>query len=1090
MLTRRFSDGETGQESAAEDHSTAAAAAKQHHNNHDDHSNDNDNNDQDTDLDIDMIPDDPASSAPLRLPPHLIARLYPIPADRPRRRPSAASSSSRRSSISSLHSSRSGHGSAAAGGTRPRDPLVQHLRRASILESRKARLADRAAHVERVRLRAAAAAATAAAGGGPDGHRSTIKQERAAAAQLAREKLLADIAARGEEEVRRAKQKAEAMRERRAAEHARLRLEKQEKFAEVERRRRLYQQQPPGRRARRTSSAERKGGAATTTAMVGVAAAAAAPRRRSAMGQREAVGVVQRAWRHWRARRAMHAFQALDLRLARLGAMSFEAVGALLAEERVLAATGRVLRLCGLLDAAEGVPGERGAVRVFLSSFLILAHPAQVLNHGRTTSTSTSNGAGEVEQEQEHDLLSKAQDLLVAFEQAVAPLATAGLSPAARSTHDGDEDDDAGLLQPPLTQQFHTFSAAFHAWKAHDSTVLVAIMVAQFVELDLIWQTVQDDRAGGVADDYRQGIRHNQILLLARLKRLAGAEPAMDRVRQAVRQARRERRRQQGASSSSSQQQQAMPRAVTEMRTHGEDAPGTAAAAEESPTPLGEVFAAEAALAQEQQQQQQDNDKDAQSPPEQFIQLLTALPDNRTLVHELLIDRAYTIDEASYTAVRRDVMQQVCELMRRDAAAGGSNGSQAASTDWTVAMATAIRARLLQPLSPGSGLHALIRDTLDPAAVRAQCEAGAFSYRALFGFVAGVLPRLCAPVRDAAVQAFADDHDHEDAIARLARLMGVLDLLALDHTNFLLQLAAPQLLRDGPAYERRAFARDVRDGTVSLERTRRFWARSRRALVDEARRRDATTTADETPAAGKIYAHGLVGLVLGGSDGQRLSRAAVPETLDRDRARLGRLAAQGWRLAAAGAVLVGAKTGLKRDVRASWAAEAERLLRLDWATVSAARVLAVVEATRPMPAAARGLLLATIRRVQAGVLAASSETTTTTSPNAAVAVDPDRSSSPGRADADHDDDSPAQGCQITDPVARLLQARLRAHVLARLSASSAGERVRAASTASASLAAAGLPEFVGAVGALVGELERVREVDWASHAEWYGLECD
>ncbi|KAI1963206.1 hypothetical protein LOZ56_006455, partial [Ophidiomyces ophidiicola] len=78
MLTRRFSDGETGQEPAAEDRSTAAGPAKQHHNTHDDHSNANNNNnknDQDTDIDIDMIPDDPASSAPLRLPPHLIARL-------------------------------------------------------------------------------------------------------------------------------------------------------------------------------------------------------------------------------------------------------------------------------------------------------------------------------------------------------------------------------------------------------------------------------------------------------------------------------------------------------------------------------------------------------------------------------------------------------------------------------------------------------------------------------------------------------------------------------------------------------------------------------------------------------------------------------------------------------------------------------------------------------------------------------------------------------------------------------------------------------------------------------------------------------
>ena len=63
--------------------------------------------------------------------------------------------------------------------------------------------------------------------------------------------------------------------------------------------------------------------------------------------------------------------------------------------------------------------------------------------------------------------------------------------------------------------------------------------------------------------------------------------------------------------------------------------------------------------------------------------------------------------------------------------------------------------------------------------------------------------------------------------------------------------------------------------------------------------------------------------------------------------------------------------------------------------------------------------------------------------------------------------------------------RLRVHVLSRLSASSASERVRATTTASQSLAAAGMPEFVSEVGKIVDILNKVREVDWMCHATVY-----
>ena len=151
---------------------------------------------------MDSFPDEEESRyyAP---PPHIAARFYRKSSSRRK----SSTHSSRRSSISSRHSTLSAHGGPQS------NHVAQHLRRASIIESRKARLADRAAHAEQVRLRAAIAKATP---------KAVYREERALAAQAAREKLLAEITARCEEEVKRAKKIAEETKEKKAAEHARL----------------------------------------------------------------------------------------------------------------------------------------------------------------------------------------------------------------------------------------------------------------------------------------------------------------------------------------------------------------------------------------------------------------------------------------------------------------------------------------------------------------------------------------------------------------------------------------------------------------------------------------------------------------------------------------------------------------------------------------------------------------------------------------------------------------------------------------------------------------------------------------------------
>lgn len=945
--------------------------------------------------DVEMSSEEPASS--LSLSPHIAARFYRRSSKV--RRSSAASS--RRSSISSLHSH---HSNASSNGSQSADHIAQHLRRTSILETRKARLADRALHAEKVRLRATLAKAAT---------RNLHNEERALAAQQARERLLADIVAKCEDQVKRAKKKAEDQREKKAAEHARLRLERAEKFAEAEKRRTLYQQSHRRQRTSSLPTAEEKKMARAMT---------------QSLTQDAAARKIQRVWRTHHAKAVMTEFRTLNLSVDRVRELSFEEVGALLSNRGVLDTMTKVLRLCGLQDMEGGAMGERGAVRTFLSSYLIVTHPSEVLS-------------GDGDGEQEEDLIARARELLASFDQVAALLSSGCCSPAVITAD----------LQT-LCESHNVFFSAFHAWKSHDSTVLIEIMLAQFVELELIWQTVKDDTAGGVAEDYRQGIRQNQILLLARLKRLAGSDRAMQMVRESLKRAKKEKKR--------SNSKQAIPRSA-------EVAPSSGDVLTESVTsPISESFNnVDTAVLQEL-------DKQRASPHEQFTKILTALPENRVLVHELLLNKEYKIEEAPYTEPRRQIMEHMCEQMRRDVEAGQG-------TAWTVAMATVIQDRLLRSLRPGNSLYVLISDVLDPKLVETQCEAGTFSYENFFDFMNNILPRLCAPYRDSVVKAFAEDTSG-DAIDRLVRLMSIIDLLSLDHTNFMIQVAAPQLIQEAPGYEQRTFDRGVSDGSISLGKTRRFWRTHRKIIADEMKKRDPENVHGEPrPAASRVYAHGLADLVFSNAS---VSEELVPETLALDHPRLERLHARAFRIVATASILLTAKNLLKRDTRSQWKTEADRILSLDFNEICAERVQSILQSTHPMPSTASGQLAATIRRVLAPVAAASA----VAAPEASVQVSPDTSdpaqSSGGSGTGTANVPS---ATNFSDPVARLILSRLRSHVLSRLSASSASERVRATTTASQSLAGAGMSEFVGEVGQLVEELEKVREVDWQCHGAVY-----
>lgn len=934
-------------------------------------------------------------------PAHLQARLNRNRVKLSRR---SSAASSRRNSLSSAqsHTSSVSHRRGSGPGIQS-NYVAQHLRRASIIESRKARLADRAAHAEQVRLRAALVKAAPRAS-------ISNSEERALAAQLAKEKYLAKVAATCAEEVARAKRIAEEVKERKLAEETRARHEMAERHAEVEKRRAEYQRNLQARRARRADSIEKKLAVVEEDIGVEEEGAIVGGSEMEALISEIASRRIQRAWRLSQRRATVNAYVKLDLNARRTANTDFEGLTALVADASVIASTTNLLTHIGLQQAND----DNAALntRTFLSAYMLVGHPATVLNN--------KNGA------QEQDLVAKANDLVTIFELSLSRLAPWN-------------DFKPGPMQlETLSQSYSAYTSAFAAWRLQDSSVLIEGMVASFVELDAIWQTVKDDAYGEVASDYREGIRDNQVKLLSRIQRLAGRERADVLIKKAIRESRRRRPKK---------------RAVAEVRPRGVES-----GAQSQPSSHAASNAAEPPAAIP--------DDETPHHSGELSRLFTAMPSNRILTHELAIDKEYKLEEDKAKSELRDqVYRSICENMKLGFESG--HGAR-----WTVSAAENLREKLLRMLKPGNSMYTLINETLDLDHINQQCQAGVFSYEGFFNFMANILPKLCAPFRDQEVKVLTDEllgnavSDVSSAGSdeltvmtnKLFNLLRMVDKLSLDYSNFMLMNAAPALIRESAGYEQRLFAKDLASGQISLERTRRFWRNAEAALSAEADRRDpeAVTRPEDRPTARQIYTKGLVDLAVAQG---ALRNEDVPETLALDFARLKKVRASALRVAVIGAIFLTAKNLLKRDVRGQWKAEGARL----WALLAAEdyqtpdrdaphdsatpeqRALAILESAHNMPAATRAQVASAISRFFAQAAAR----------------------------------------RLTDPVLKVLFQRLKGHVHGRVGAVGATERVRAASSASDALAACGLSEFTAQVGAMVESLERVGQVDWASHGGWY-----
>ncbi|KAH0602411.1 uncharacterized protein H6S33_008750 [Morchella sextelata] len=874
-------------------------------------------------------------------------------------------------------------------------------RRQLLLDSRKSLLRQRAQHVEKVR-RARASSHEAV------GARLLALQQALSQAQESRNAILARIAGSCASEVAKAKRLAGETRERREREARALRCGVEERMMEAERRRMEVLRERRGRR-RTTGGGGSVGGAVRVDGGSDVeeeeeGAAAAALQRVRLEGGRvksveevrgEAARCIQRVWRGHVRREIVKRFLGLGLTIESVRDTSFEDISNKFQEEGVQKATARLLKLCGLLGssaAAEGEVDVEVACRTFLSAYLILGHPAEVLSN---------------DGENEKALITKSKDLLIAFESFLS----APTFPPAKH----------------LAETWESFSTAFTSWKARDSEILINTMVAQYAELDLIWQKVKDDTEEHVAADFKEGIRENQLILLVRIRRLAG-EKTRGLIRQAVKEARRTR----------------LPK-----KEKGDTRPRETPSSSESNTVSTAVTAASRVANTPASPITDQASVPIAAPPtadpthDAFSQFSTSgTLSNRQIVHELALNRDFKLTQRQKPPleqlVEREAKRAFWDLMRDDVLHNRN------LTKWLPPMAHSVKSKLLHLLDPAGALHRTIADAIDMDLIAQQCEHGTYDHERFFAFVLGLLPRICSPARDAEVQALLSHNG--DYIDRLQRLFDVLELLQLDHANFLLMMSAQYVIPEAAPYERRLFAADIEAGRTSLTRTTAWLLAAKAAKMAEAAARDTegANHPKSRPAPIQIWNHAYLALIAT-LDTTPLTAETAPETLHLDIDRLNGFRAAFRAIVLGAAITITTKNLLRRDVRSAWKALKERVAALlaenEREGALAEGICAFLTETVATPKSVLGHVAGAVGRIV------------------------------------------ARGGG--DPVVRVVAGRVRGFVGERLGAEGSRERVRLATGGGETLAGFGVAEWIGEVGGLVEGVVGCGGVNRDVYREWY-----
>jgi len=599
----------------------------------------------------------------------------------------------------------------------------------------------------------------------------------------------------------------------------------------------------------------------------------------SRISRTEAAIRIQRIWRKQRLQKAVNEFQSQRISLESVTKHAFEQVVGKFKVPATIRAATRLLIVLGLVNPEIGQKEIDGLVRTFLSAFMILGHTTEVLHsHDQSLEMVPNYRRGS---NIFQDLIAKAREFVTALEHHNRTFASA-----------------AGL-----SELWTTYLTAFQAWKVHDASVLVEMLVGKFVDLDLMLLDIQKSPTmHAVVEEYTQGIKSGQMLLLSKIRRLVGDE-TRNVVRIAVQAGRRRH--------ALAQRAQTLP--ITE-----------------DPTPEEQV------------------QMEILEPPSFGGQGLS----NRQIMHELALNPEYELVPPS----KSDDQRSREELFKNTFYASLLLSLREGDQSLLPTLVKDIKSRILSLLQPSSPSYTTFSEHLDETIVQQECQRGLFDMQKFLNYILHAMRQLCAPIRDGDVASISTINGVDDLdtfVMRIRKVAEVLALMALDSANFHLRVARPALLEQAQQYERTKFSEDIKRGTGTLTRTTQ-WLEEPAAKLREERASSNTPP----PSSIDIWRHAYTDLLFSDAD--------IPETFSLDIDRIQHLRSQLNDIILLAAILLVSKTfsagSTARQI--TWTTLSSRLKVLQ--SESAENIVAEIDQFISSPQLKREILVSVIRRIKTG----------------------------------------------------------------------------------------------------------------------------
>lgn len=386
-----------------------------------------------------------------------------------------------------------------------------------------------------------------------------------------------------------------------------------------------------------------------------------------------------------------------------------------------------------------------------------------------------------------------------------------------------------------FVQAWNEYTVLFEAWKSSDCDQLVQNMIVYYVELSTLRQTVI---AQGDADEVGTQLQQQLDGIKTKLQKLGGSN-ALNELQRAL---------ESSASSTSTgrkkQQQNNTPRSPVQ-----EDKFKNTAYTEQHGEQMGQIL-------------------------NSFVPdsgLLT----NYQLAHELILDPEFKLSKQEEPM--NDLQKRVRMMAEKAFFDKVAQDIQEGHPELSLpSLINDVKTRLLALVRPGTSMYNSIDEAMDVGLMEQQMKKHSFDITGILNYVIDMMSKMCAPVRDAEIQALQS----LEAIEQIKRILNLLEEMSLDLANFRLRSLRPHLMTIAVEYEREQFASLLNNGDIQLVRTKAWLNESTDKLCQVAAQRNPEGIRPEKnnkPTHDAVFEEAFISLLLQPKVIE--SREDLPETL-------------------------------------------------------------------------------------------------------------------------------------------------------------------------------------------------------------------